>query len=293
MKRGAPLGYTIVEVMVFLAVTSALFVMVAVTFQGRQARTEFFAATRDMETAIADVINDITSGYYGSPGSFTCELNPAGDELQITGNPSEQGTNSDCIFIGKAIHFGVSEPNGSERYNIMTIAGRRISGDLPNSIPKVVSSATDRKRYPVGLKYGGVRRQGGFAGDGNVAGVALLSSTNYSGSDKGFQPGALELQFIIPLPFESAASVPAASEAEMIGYVEKVSDPIYQDVASGGLYKIVAQAATSHIELCLDGTAIDRHAIYSIGTQDSSKSRGSVELRVGEGSCLDAGFSAS
>ncbi len=116
-------GYTIVEVMIFLVVTSVLLVSGMLVFRGRQQRTQFTQGVREVETQIRTIINETASGFYPNRGNLSCTGgNGAGPDLDIA--ESDQGTNSACIFLGRAIQF----TNG-ERYYVYTVVGQRQGAD--------------------------------------------------------------------------------------------------------------------------------------------------------------------
>ena len=113
-------GFTVVETLIVLAVTGGLFAAVALTLSGRQQRTQFTQGVQEIQSQIQQVINDVGSGYFPSTSGFSCTSALAGP-LMTTGT-NEQGTNGGCIFLGKAIQFGVSGTD-PEQFNIFTIAG--------------------------------------------------------------------------------------------------------------------------------------------------------------------------
>ena len=60
-RRG---GYTIVETLIFLAVSALLFVSTIILISGRQAKAQFTNSVRDLVSDITDVANDVANGYY-------------------------------------------------------------------------------------------------------------------------------------------------------------------------------------------------------------------------------------
>lgn len=126
-------GYTIVEVIIVLAVSSALLTSALLAFNGQAGRTEFATTVRDFDSRLQDIINDVSTGYYPNNGKIVCTSMPGpggGITITTSGPAVELGTNGDCIFLGKVILF---TPNGkSSKFQVFTVAGRRLK-DL--SIP--------------------------------------------------------------------------------------------------------------------------------------------------------------
>lgn len=121
-------GYTIVEVMIFLAVSTALLLSVMAAVSGQQQKTQFVTGVRDFETKIQDIVNDVETGYYPNDGSTRCEDAGAANSVDIQAVPDPgkqaQGTNTDCVFLGKAIAFS-TVAGGSSAFTTTTIAGGR------------------------------------------------------------------------------------------------------------------------------------------------------------------------
>jgi type II secretory pathway pseudopilin PulG len=193
MKRLHGRGFTIIETLIVLAVTSAMFIVAILAFSGQQEKTRFAQANRDTESKVRDVANDVSAGYFPEVVGWNCTATGGAAPVIDEDSGSGQGTNQDCIFIGKALHFGAGDANCGNNCSdvrIVTVAGRR-QAPLGG---KEVTSLTDAKQVAATtnspynesyqLKYGmGVYRV--VDGEGNpLSGVAFLSSLgSYNDSD--------------------------------------------------------------------------------------------------------------
>lgn len=122
-----PRGYTIVEVLIFMAVSGMMFLLAANFINGRQSAAEFKQGMSDIEAKINATLNDVTNGNYPSPANFTCSVpvptDPNSTPRITRATVTAQGENKGCIFLGKVIQFGVNiEP---ERYSIHSITSRQ------------------------------------------------------------------------------------------------------------------------------------------------------------------------
>ncbi|CAN5448737.1 hypothetical protein BH10PAT3_BH10PAT3_8270 [soil metagenome] len=191
MKRRAAAGYTILEVMIVMAVTGAMFLSVSLMLSGKQAETQFTQAVRDYESKIQSVSAEVRNGYYQS-GTFNCSATDiAGTKVNISALPvAEAGTNKGCVFLGKVMTMGKTSAD------IFTVAGRQFIGasnsgdvkDLGQAVPKAVARAgydvTEQYEYKYGLEvknvyligtppltsvggFGFMIELGGGAGSGN------------------------------------------------------------------------------------------------------------------------------
>lgn len=114
-------GFTIIETLMVLAISAGLFVAVAATLAGRQNRTEFDQSIQDIKAQIQQAISEVGSGVYANTNNFTCT--PGGLGPNLTAGSGNQGGNSGCIFLGKAIQFGVSGTSNPEETRSYIIAG--------------------------------------------------------------------------------------------------------------------------------------------------------------------------
>lgn len=172
--RGKPArkGYTIVEVMLFLAVSGFMFLIAATFVSGKQASSEFRQGMNDINSNIRQVINDVANGFFPANANFNCYTDSAGPH--ITSGSAGQGTNSGnrtsqgisgggCVYLGKAIIF--SNGGNATKYGVYTVAGNQyangaVSGDAPKSyaeaMPAGIPSLTDVKTLQWGLTNTGV-----------------------------------------------------------------------------------------------------------------------------------------
>lgn len=124
MRGGPPRqGYTIIEVMIFLAVSGVMFLIAAAFVSGKQDQVQFRQSMNDINTQVQQVINNVINGYYPSGTSFTCSVSGTGS-LSITSGGNTQGTNAGCVFLGQVIQFGAgSSGQNPNDYGIFTVAG--------------------------------------------------------------------------------------------------------------------------------------------------------------------------
>jgi len=103
MQRVSP-GYTIVEVMIFLAVSVALLVSAMNLISGKQSETEFNQKMRDTQSKIQDWLNDVSTGFTGGdPDQMSCTVSGNRPYVQKIAPPV--GYSPSCVFLGKAIQF--------------------------------------------------------------------------------------------------------------------------------------------------------------------------------------------
>lgn len=193
-------GFTIVEVMIVLAVTSAMFVAAAVLISGRQNITAFNQSTRALQTQLQQIINEVGSGYYLNDGTVACAKGGPAGGPKLTAGSTEQGANVDCIFLGKVIQFAV-DGTDPEEYNVYTVLGLRGSAlnpslDLSSAKARLLAKGTaagdaavpdvfDTKKMQYGLQVSKVYYNNNT---GNAIGaVGFTSSLSSLGSADGSQ----------------------------------------------------------------------------------------------------------
>jgi hypothetical protein len=176
-------GYTLLEVMLFLAISSTLFAATVAVIRGQSTQAEFSTSVNDVNSKFQQWIDDVSNGFTGtSAGSsdadanFTCQIAGVGTgrspQLQAGGLTNARGTNSDCIFLGKAIL--VNQASNNTQIVAVPIVGLRVDdeGEVINNIQDTEPIAainapgnlsdvdlSDRYTIPHGTKVLSVRDQ--------------------------------------------------------------------------------------------------------------------------------------
>jgi prepilin-type N-terminal cleavage/methylation domain-containing protein len=116
-------GFTIIEVMIVMAVTGLLLTSAIVLVSGRQNQTEFQQAINQVTQQIQQVIDDVANGYYPNSQNFNCTPNPP----TIVPGTTKQGANTGCIFLGKALKFNINN------FSVYPVLGNRGQTASPSS----------------------------------------------------------------------------------------------------------------------------------------------------------------
>ena len=146
-------GYTITEVLIVLAISSAMFIAANAFLSGRVAETNFRTGTNEMASRLQDTINQVSSGQYSDIPNRNCVI--------ASGVPSfdiplvDQGKNINCIFIGKFFTFS----NASNTYTTQLVAGKRESTNFTDVSPTIITNTVTNFNIPGGLKYKAIAGQ--------------------------------------------------------------------------------------------------------------------------------------
>lgn len=126
-------GYTIIEVMIFLAVSGFMFITAASFVNGKQAEAEFRQSMNETNTQVLTIINDVANGYYPSNNDISCSAPDTPNPPVITTGAVAQGGNRGCVFMGKIILF--SPNNDPFKYRIYTVVGRQAVRTPGSAVP--------------------------------------------------------------------------------------------------------------------------------------------------------------
>lgn len=135
-------GYTIVEVMIFLAVSGAMFAGAVTALNLQNRRTAFSESVKTFEQRLQDVMNDVETGFYPSNSDFKCTASSDGPSISFSG-AVEQGKNEGCTFVGKAIQLSPEE--NPDQFNVYTLVGLRgllaSTGTIEDAKPKALEAS--------------------------------------------------------------------------------------------------------------------------------------------------------
>lgn len=285
MRQARSSGFTIIEVLIVLAVTALLFLSAAALIGGRADQTEFDQSSRNFQQQIQDAITQVESGTYNDT-SEGCQA--IGGSLSFTGsNGSNQGTDYNCIFIGDVLQFGLgSNQTGFDTYVLggqitQGVGGSEVTG-LSNTLPTIVKTAPNQPDVVPGtMEYGlhtytnngasSVR----FSTDGgqnftNIGAFALVYSfASYKNGD--IESGSQQVNVV---PVEGSAL------AESVTTLESYIDSSFRDNS-----KSPDSPSGTEVTICAKSGSTNQYALVTIGgdngtTTSSNNGQLSVTLTV-------------
>lgn len=249
-------GYTILEVVIVLTVSSLLFAASVLGYVAQNRRTQFTDSVNNFAQNIQDVLNDVEVGFYPSSNSFACTADTSnGGYPYFPVGANQQGTNTNCIFAGKAIQFGPSTNGGTKSdIDIYTLVGRRqVYGtndpaiNIKDMRPVLLDNLSARKSLISGLQISSVKTGSGTS----LAGIAMVSN---SGSSVGPSTGLNNRASLAAI--NGGLSQTKATFASRIKLFFALSDPI-------GLAK-------TGVNICIkEGGTGGRTAVVELATDES------------------------
>lgn len=250
MRKGwhAP-GYTIVEVLIFLAVSSTLLISGMSLVQGQQRKAEFNQAIRDTEQQIQDVINNVRSGFYPSQGTFTCTA-VAGSPVRTHINSSDTpvGQNKDCVYLGRVIQFNTTAADKSN-FSVYSIAGLREYTKGPAAVtsiqradPKHIADLTETRTFKYGLETVRVK----YSGDADLGSVGFLTEPGKTDGSGNPMSG---IQAVRLVPIEGTNGNTGSSTPTAL---DNPGNYATQDPSSG-------------VTVCLQSGGTNQYGIITIG----------------------------
>lgn len=261
MKGGA--GFTIVETLIVLAVTMMLFLSAVLLVNGRQRNTAFNQSIRAIQGQIEQVMSDVSSGYYASDGRLQC-TETGGNLILSTSGTESQGTNKDCVFMGKVLQFGVRNTD-PQKYNVFTLVGARESAgtngvfDLADASARVIArTPSDPASVPNAfdspiLQYGLTLHRAYYPSNNEIAAIGFVTNVR----DLGSSDGAARVDAVV---FRDTNLNRTASEgATEIN--ESIEDNKYIVAPSGGVHMCFASGGTEQSGLISVGAGDRQNAV--------------------------------
>jgi type II secretory pathway pseudopilin PulG len=208
MKRGQGAnGFTIIETLIVLAVTAALFLVAVLAVGGKQNETEFQQAINDAQSNMRKIINDVNSGDYQTASNLNCMVSGGTFTISLdtTSTSSTEGSHAGCEFLGRVVQFGLN--SNSNEMIIYPVAGLQClngqinglacDGSIGQVQPSLVAPANsgdttpdtstttkleyglsvDHVNYVSGATTKSIGAVGFISGIGNYSGGQLASGT--------------------------------------------------------------------------------------------------------------------
>lgn len=287
-------GFTIVETLIVLAVSAIVAASTMILISGRQNKTQFMVGSNNLKQHIEQIINETRSGYYPNTGDFTCAGNTTGATPIITPavpGAKEQGTNDTCVFLGKAVAFGVGQSAADpEVYATYPLVGNRQFYDTSIGAKRDVNKY--REASAVALESHGDfnKTQNGLSL--KSATFTLKNNTNIPVAKYAviaFADNLSEYQIDASTGDLSSATEklnmyyfsPVASATPDWGAVPGSSSAIASGVQTRGVYDTAGPTELKSLDLCFDSGSTSQSAVITI----TGLGQLSVRLKVNNSSC--------
>jgi type II secretory pathway pseudopilin PulG len=251
-------GFTIVETLIVIAVSSLLLTSSILLVAGQQRKVEFSQAAQDIRSNIERVISETSAGHYPNSG-FSCTANSSNVTITVSAVDT-QGRNTNCIFLGRALQFGNGGDTGT--YVVHTVTGyQHNNGSLAAAIPRLIpeNAAFDGSRTVSKLNNGltvvSMRYvSGGVPAD--ISTVAFLQSLGEVDTNNNMLSGSQQTM-LVPIPASGTVNTATIGSTVLAaGNQLRNNPPINPD---GG------------VQICLVGGA-GRWAQITIGSNGRSLS---------------------
>jgi type II secretory pathway pseudopilin PulG len=252
-------GYTIIETMIFLAVSATLLLSALSLFGSRVQRTQFSQAVQSLDSRLKTVANEASTGTYPEVPAFNCSVTGNDPPQTASLGADPQGTRTDCIFVGKIIAPAAPDKcvaplatSGCNKIDVYTVIGRRLSGidtisaSLTDSKPTIVVDPDLTQTYDLGnsTKITGIFNK---SDSSQLSGVGFFQSFNSSYNSGQLTSGSQSV--------ETWSVVAASSPVSPLGYTDM------KLAVSGGLTRITP----GNTKICLRSGGSDQKASIVLG----------------------------
>lgn len=174
-------GFTIIEVLIVLAVTAAMFLLAVLAINGKQNNAEFQQAINDIRSSLQQQIDNVSAGDYSNTGNFTC--NGTSGSINLAKGVNKQGANTGCIFLGKVLQFAVKSTNPQQFISYPVAGLQSNAGTLASAAPDVIAPGVSTNKganFPdastSGALHYGLNVVSMKSGGNNIGAVAFISS---------------------------------------------------------------------------------------------------------------------
>jgi prepilin-type N-terminal cleavage/methylation domain-containing protein len=263
-------GFTIIEVLIVLAVTAAMFLMAAIAVSGKQNTTEFQQAINDVQSKIQQSISNVTAGDYPDIGNFTCSAAPGGPITFQAGQPNQQGANGGCVFLGSALQFGVKGTN-SRQFNAYTIAGLQqdsgrnevtsLAAATPLAIAPSLSSPSMPSAIVTSQLLNGLAIAWMKSGNQDLAAVAFISTLGQDNINDGAVSGSQSIN-LYAVPAADASGHNAMIPADSATAVEVINNNLASAAAN----------PSQGVQICFASGTTNQSGLITIGSNGRSLS---------------------
>lgn len=297
-----PNGFTIIEILIFLAISGVLFASAMIMLSGKTDKTEFSTGIAQLRSELQSAVGNVGSGYYNLPPTYSCKKSATGPVVSSVAVVGQGvGQNSGCTFIGEVLQF--SNATSSSMYTIYPVFGLRLislggglsGGDVyslatahpqterhvrdnlatPTTLPYGISVSSPGSSPRAGIYYtdsGGVQRHIGAIGIITTFNGEAVGPPGGFASVTKFTSGSQNVH-LIPIPSSGLTDPPATTIKE----ISKITDD--QTLCGGsGLVCLGSTVYTapvnpaSGISICFNSGTTQESGLITIGGSNSPTS---------------------
>jgi len=159
-KAGA--GFTIVETMIFLAVSGLMFILAINAMSGKQQQTEFQTGVDTLRSSLNQQLANVSNGNFSALDNVICTALAVGGQPNVTLVGSGGSSDGSCDVIGEVIAFdgGGSGSTLASTYTVYPVFGRTyqassttLATDINDADPilATVAGVNPTAKMPFGL----------------------------------------------------------------------------------------------------------------------------------------------
>jgi Tfp pilus assembly protein FimT len=268
-------GYTIVEVMIFLTISGALLIGAFGLFNGRIQRTQFTQGVQQIATRIQNTANEVSTGTFPDNPSFVCSVT-GNSAPAISVGTAPQGTQSQCIFVGKVINLtvggngtGCTDPvatSNCQKADVYTAVGRRTT-DGTTQVTTLTGTTGAFPRLVVGnpnitqsFEYGNSIRVTGVYQETTplqpISGIGLFQSFGGTYNAGNLKSGAQNVQlWLVRSTTPPVSPVSAANEGLIVSLDVPATPTLVGPNPNPGILICVAGGTNQKAAIRLDPSA--------------------------------------
>lgn len=278
-KRGKSQGFTIVESLIVLAISGALFAALALMVSGQQAKARFQSSMTDISSKLQQQINEVGSGFYPDSLGFSCQRSGNTVGVTFSASGSTQGTNDQCILLGRAIMFAMpgTDPEQYKAHILIGLreqaGGREVTSTREAGTRALAPGAAynpswqDKSATQV-LQFGTSVAWMRQANGTEVAGLAIITSPsqNTYGTGGLLDSGSVTAS-IVPIRKPSAGGTPGVSAAAGVDLIARTLG-----VPASDPQALQSSEADLPIQICFVSGGTNQSGLITIGTNNSATS---------------------
>lgn len=295
-----PHGFTIIEVMIFLAVSGIILVSALTLLNNKQGKTAFFASMKNIVSQLNTDISYVSNGYYRLPGGVQCTVSNVDSPSarpSISAGASAVGTNFGCTYIGMVLQFDPAITNGQYQFISYPIVGLQYQQGNPSiGVATSISEAAPVAMYPSTYStYDGTSTDPlPYGISVCTSGCAISSNNGITWSDSSFMGGATQtagaVGFIttfnsytnanntnlntgsqhiqlVPIPGSTLGS----SQSNIATLINNLTNNGTNTQTSNGTTYYGVEDPSSGIDICFNSGTSHESAFVTIGGSNSSQ----------------------